>query len=1152
VQITKLRLLGFKSFVEPTELQIEPGLTGVLGPNGCGKSNLLEALRWVMGETSYKSMRGSAMDDVIFSGTDRRPSRNMAEVTVFVDNSKRTAPAAFNDSDVLEISRRIQREAGSTYRVNGKDARARDVQILFADAATGARSQALVQQGRIGELINAKPQERRRILEDAAGIAGLHSRRHEAELRLKAAEQNLDRLQDIIGQLGSQLASLRRQARQAQKYKELTAELRKLEAIQFHMAYTAAHASVVADEAALLDAMRGVGQFTQAEAAALRAQAEAADALQPLRDEEAVRAAVLHRIQVERETLNREEARAKEREIELKARLEQVQVDAERENAAIAEARELLAKFDREEEAVRAQGDGAEARVTAAAKADAANEAMAEAEAALSALTARVAELKAEKRQLEAQIADHGQRASRYAAQEAELARQIVALRSKMSASGDVESARAAVADLDASLKTLEADVTAAEAAVVQSRAREKDTRDAAAAARLKAKALETEVATLIKVLKPSDAGRFRPVVDQIAVSPSYEIALGAALGDDLEVTADANAPTRWAMPGDASSDPALPQGAVPLSQSVRGPVELSRRLAQIGVVASKADGDRLKAALRAGQRLVTKEGDLWRWDGFVAAANAPSAAARRLAERNRLTGLEAQLEEVKAAADDADEARVEAQDAATASLADEKRVREALKAAQADMQRRRALLGQAENAAIEFAAKLESLEEAKERTAYAREEAEQARETAAEAIAGSDAIAEAETKLASAQAEAARKRSAYTEAKAALDGVDRDIRAHAFRLKAIDEERNRWLQRSKSANAQIASLAERVAAIKADLAAAAELPAKIADRRGKILNEISSAETARKAAADQLASATNALRDADRALREAQTGLSSAREGRARIEAKLESARERRGDQARLIRETFECQPEDVLKVVGIENLEAYGAPHEVEQQIVKLKAERERLGGVNLRAEEEAEQLGGEYDGMEKERADLVDAIAKLRTGIANLNKEGRKRLLEAFDTVRAHFERLFKILFAGGEAELQLIESDDPLESGLEILCRPPGKKPQVLTLLSGGEKALTALALIFAVFLTNPSPICVLDEVDAPLDDANVDRFCAMMEEMAKTTDTRFLVITHHPMTMSRMHRLFGVTMQEKGVSQLVSVDLQAAERFREAS
>ncbi|MGA7323394.1 MAG: chromosome segregation SMC family protein, partial [Rhodomicrobium sp.] len=619
MQISRLRLLGFKSFVEPTELLIGPGLTGVVGPNGCGKSNLLEALRWVMGETSYKSMRASAMDDVIFSGTDKRPARNMAEVMVAIDNSKRTAPAAFNDADVLEISRRIQREAGSIYKVNGKEVRAKDIQILFADAATGARSQAMVQQGQIGQLINAKPQERRRILEDAAGIAGLYSRRHEAELRLRAAEANLERLRDIIGQIGSQLQSLRRQARQAQKYKELTAELRKLEALQHFQHYAAANGAVQSEEAHLLDALRAVGQLTQAEAAALRMQSEAAEALQPLRDEEATRAAVLHRIEVERNTLDKEEARAKEREAELKARLAQIQTDAERENEAIAEARELLERFDREEEAIKSQGDGSEARAAASLKAEAALAQLNEAEAALSAMTAKAAELRAERRQLETQIAEHSALANRFAGQEANIQREIAEHKAKAAEVSPVETLREEVARLEAQLEALEGDILTAEETVAASRLKEKDTRDAAQAARLKAKGLEAEVATLIKLLKPAEAGRFKPVVDQISVKPGYEIALGAALGDDLDVTADKEAPTRWTLVSDSGGASSLPRGAEPLSAFVRGPLELSRRLAQIGVVASKADGDRLKGSLGPGQRLVTKEGDLWRWDGLLA-----------------------------------------------------------------------------------------------------------------------------------------------------------------------------------------------------------------------------------------------------------------------------------------------------------------------------------------------------------------------------------------------------------------------------------------------------------------------------------------------------------------------------------------------------
>ncbi|HJU33475.1 MAG TPA: AAA family ATPase, partial [Hyphomicrobiaceae bacterium] len=348
MHINRLRLLGFKSFVEPTELVIEKGLTGVVGPNGCGKSNLLEALRWVMGETSHKSMRAAAMDDVIFNGTMTRPPRNNAEVTIFIDNSGRTAPAEFNDGDTLEVTRRIEREMGSAFRINGREVRARDVRILFEDAATGARSPALVRQGQIGELVNAKPEQRRRILEDAAGIAGLHSRRHEAELRLKAAEGNLARLNDILGQLNSQIESLKRQARAARRYKEISAEIRKLDAVVLHLRWSDAQAQVEAEEANLAEALENARRATEAEAKALRGEADAAAQLQPLRDQEAAKGAVLARFNIERENLEREAQRTADRQRELEARAEQLARDMAREETLIAEAKETLARLDAE------------------------------------------------------------------------------------------------------------------------------------------------------------------------------------------------------------------------------------------------------------------------------------------------------------------------------------------------------------------------------------------------------------------------------------------------------------------------------------------------------------------------------------------------------------------------------------------------------------------------------------------------------------------------------------------------------------------------------------------------------------------------------------------------------------------------------------
>ncbi len=422
MKITRLRLLGFKSFVEPTELLVEPGLTGVVGPNGCGKSNLLEALRWAMGETSYKSMRGTAMEDVIFAGSQARPPRNSAEVTLFIDNGARTAPAEFNDSDALEVTRRIEREAGSAYKVNGKDARARDVRLLFEDAATGARSPALVRQGRIGEIVNAAPQERRRVLEDAAGIAGLHSRRHEAELRLSATESNLARLADLIGQLASQLQALRRQARQAQRYREISGKIRETEALQHHLHWEAACAHAEQEEASFQASLAAVAQETKAEGEALRQQAEAAEKLQPLRDEEAARAAVLHRLSVDRDALEREEARAKARQAELETRLAQASRDLAREEEHIAEAEGILRGLGEEKRRLEAASsrDHEEPRLRGAAAT--AKETLDAAEIALREATNLLAEARAKRARIETEKTDIAAHIGTLAAQAEELA----------------------------------------------------------------------------------------------------------------------------------------------------------------------------------------------------------------------------------------------------------------------------------------------------------------------------------------------------------------------------------------------------------------------------------------------------------------------------------------------------------------------------------------------------------------------------------------------------------------------------------------------------------------------------------------------------------------------------------------------------------
>ncbi len=1150
MQITRLKLLGFKSFVEQTELLIEPGLTGVVGPNGCGKSNLLEALRWVMGETSYKSMRGSAMDDVIFSGTDLRPSRDTAEVTVYLDNSARRAPAAFNDTDSIEITRKIVRESGSTYKVNGREARARDVQLLFADAATGARSQALVQQGRIGEIVSAKPQQRRRILEDAAGIAGLHGRRHEAELRLKHAETNLERLQDVMGQVNQQLQSLKRQARQARKYREISEELRQAEAVQHHILFQQANAKVADEEAALQEAMREVGRLTQSESEATRAEGEGSDSIQPLRDEEATRAAVLHRLQVEQQTLEQEEARAAERQRELQQRIEQIGADIAREREMMEDAAQTISQLEAEEAALRQREGSDDGRAEAAQAVETASGALEAAEQGLSDLTSQAADLRARRRELEGQIAQAEKRIASLTEQQERIARELAELDAALGEQSEIASLQAEVTRLGEAVADVEARTGEAETALAEARQREKEAGEHAKQTRLNARQLETEAATLIKLLRPAESDQWRPIVDDIRVAPGYETALGAALGDDLDMPADERAPAHWAGTGDIGGDPALPAGATPFTEFVQAPEVLTRRLRQIGMV-EPADGPRLARMLTPGQRLVTTRGDLWRWDGVHVVADAPTAAAKRLAERNRLDELTAEVEKLRQTADEAEAQQKQAAEHAAGLAAEEKRLRAQWRETQGQLSRARDSLAKAEREAQKTGQKRAALAEGQSRTAADLEEAQRQLAEAREALAGLADASALEAAVNDAQAEVTAKRDAYSQARSQLDGIERERKQREQRLQSIASEMARAAKRRDAASTQITDLEKRAEEAKAELQELSGIPEAAAQRREKLFNEIAQAEAARKEAADRLAEAESSLRDNAKHLREIQKALSEAKEKRARIEAQLEAARQRRSERAHTIREHLDCAPEECLQVAGITPDAPLPDADALDQRIHKLRADRERLGGVNLRAEEEAQELEEQFGGMQQEREDLEQAISKLRGGIASLNKEGRARLLDAFETVNNHFQHLFSVLFAGGEASLELIESDDPLEAGLEIVARPPGKKSQVLTLLSGGEKALTALALIFAVFLTNPSPICVLDEVDAPLDDANVDRFCNLMEEMGATTDTRFLVITHHPMTMSRMHRLFGVTMAEKGVSQLVSVDLQTAERFLEA-
>ncbi|MCA8889425.1 MAG: hypothetical protein KDA46_11385, partial [Parvularculaceae bacterium] len=637
---------------------------------------------------------------------------------------------------------------------------------------------------------------------------------------------------------------------------------------------------------------------------------------------------------------------------------------------------------------------------------------------------------------------------------------------------------------------------------------------------------------------------------ETIEVEPGYENALAAALGDDLFAALDEDAPAHWGAQRAGAPAADLPDGAAPLSRFVTAPPPLALRLSMIGVVAEEL-GPRLAGRLGAGQRLVSRRGDLWRWDGFVARAEAKTAAAIRLEQRNRLHQLESD--------------RSVAEDRAGAAISGHDEAQTEFSRRQGLERDARGLFGEARNALDSARGKLADLERLHERTT-----SRLASIAEAIAIAESDRT-EIETELATTNEEraqlpdaaiiaeglgAAREsvstaRAEATEARAAYNDLTREAEMRTRRLDEIIRERSVWNTRSETARARIAEIETRLEETKASSELAVQAPAEIERKRSALLDQIASAETSRNDAADTLASAVTRSTEADRASKAADGAAAEAREARARIEAQFEGANERVEEATLIAHETCSAAPEDLPAIAEFKDGADLPERAEIDRKLERYKRERENLGGVNLRADEEMQEVSTRLEELTAEREDCEGAIRKLRAAIGSLNREARERLNAAFETVNRNFSSLFTRLFNGGQAELRLIDSEDVLEAGLEIYASPPGKKLASMSLMSGGEQALTATSLIFAVFMANPAPVCVLDEVDAPLDDANVERFCRLLHEMAKETQTRFLIITHHALTMSRMDRLFGVTMIERGVSQLVSVDLHKAEQLAAA-
>jgi chromosome segregation protein len=1153
IQFTKLQLNGFKSFVDKTELEINTGLTGVVGPNGCGKSNLVEALRWVMGETSSKRMRGSgSMEDVIFNGTGSRPARNFAEVNLFLDNQTRKAPAAYNSEEEIQVTRKIEKDKGSVYKVNGKTTRARDVQMLFADTVTGANSPALVSQGRVTAMINAKPQERRLILEESAGVSGLYVRRHEAELRLRAADNNLQRVEDLVSSMEGRLGALKKQARQAIRYKDLSTEIRDLETSIAYLEWrhlvnkiNGAKAKFADAESIVAERMTTVTQLT-------KTQNVQAEELPELRKHEAESAAALQAQKLTLQRIEDQEREIENRLNEAKQQLEQTKQDKGHEQESLSENSSTLERLKQEEGRLQNSSSSDESVLQEKTSIkDRLEKEVTELEGEYETFMSELAASRAGRQTIEHQVTNDENRLNQAQSRKEKLESDLSNAQEKLKEGQDHDALRASIVTFETQNNTTR---TALQQAEEKLERIEKTLEEARATQQQHDRAeseILTEIKTLETVLDTKDKTEFQPVLNDVEPAAGFETALSRALGDTLMASTDHDAPMVWMeRQFDATDFPSLPSGVQILEPHVKAPTHLKAALSLIGVVDDNNSGQQYAAQLKPGQSIVSKDGAYWRWDGLHIKSDASDRHALFLQQTNRLKELQDSLPTAEQSAKQAREAFDIAQE-------NKENVQNNVDELQNDLREKEQALGTAQTQLGQLIeersdvfSEIAKYEEALSNIKQDINETTISLNKNRTALDNSDAqaIEEQNQRVEQVRGKLGQVRDSLSEALRELDRVQQEQSRRKARLHGIADETVNLKNKVIRSQERVRELETREVQLTEKRNSLKNAPKTYGNEREELMSRISELETKRNEDADKLAKIETELSDTNRALKEAENILTDAREKRAHAQATASAGQEQLDEIVEGIREKFEMAPEALLSETSLKLDEEQELPaiEPLKEKKEKLTRSRDLIGAVNLRAEQEADELEKEVGGVFAEREDLIQAIAELREGIETLNVEARERLTKAFDEVNGHFQRLFVQLYGGGKAHLALIDSDDPLNSGLEIFAQPPGKTLQSLSLLSGGEQTLASIALIFGMFLTNPSPICVLDEIDAPLDDANVDRVCTLLEEIASRGETRFIVITHHRLTMARMDRLFGVTMAERGVSQLVSVDLSQQE------
>jgi len=1145
VQFSKLRLSGFKSFADNTELDILPGLTGIVGPNGCGKSNLTEALRWLMGETSPKSMRGGEMDDVIFAGTGKRSSRNFAEVSLMLENANRDAPEPYTTADSIEVNRRIDRGMGSDYRINGKLVRAADVQLLFADSSTGANSPSIVSQGRVTALIQAKPVDRRRVLEDAAAISGLHNRRKEAETKLRAAEKNLTRVDDLLGQKTVTHEQLVKQAKQAERYRTLSDMLRRLEALTMAMEWTRIIQDIEGAQAAMVVANEAQNHAKQS----MYDLSKQRDSLQVAWDNFERQSQELQTkiqgFQRQKDRAEEELRRYEQTRADLEQQRETLQHDQSHESEGLTTAQEKVTELETEKADLESRinnftGDLEKARTAR----DEAKTAYDEAQHQLNQTRAEHATLNAQRQMLHQQLQRLQTEKTNLVNEQERVAQSLSQLTSDLQNS-DVTTLSERVTQLEQTVQATLDHVTQLEKQSEAATVTTKSLYEELQAAQSVLNRIDTEIKALTSLVDaPNKTQNFDTALDKIQVQAGYEQALAVALGRELRAGLENSAPMYWQQSTAHTS--ALPSGATNLYSVVTAPDALKAALSAVGIVATKAEGEALISQLQPGQMLVSQDGYGWRWDGYTVTPQAQSSAQERetkqlLEQRNRLAVLR---DERIGAASELETAQTAHQNGQTEQNNLRQQTTDArnqLNQLQRDIGGARNELAQAERKQAEVQARQQSLTEKQQDIAQRLLQTEQNQTQITTQIDALPPEEHSQTRLEELQTDTNAKESTYRENDQAFLGMQSQYTNWQTRLQNITREVSEWQQRQQTTQTRLQSVADRLTRVEESLAAL-KSPDHVQEQIAAAEASLRGTEKEQFELQTQRGEISKQRQALDAQTQEKQETLMSAREALVRAETQFHSGQTMQEQLIERCQQALDCEPSGVAEQFGFTEEELAQNQQVIRAKQDRGRSERDRIGAVNLRAEEEAQTLGVEIETLAKEKEDIVAAIEKLRHGIATLNRDARKKMLAAFEEVNTRFKEVFTRLFNGGEAYLQLIDAEDPLEAGLEIYAQPPGKRLQTLTLLSGGEQSLTAIALVFAMFLTHPSPICILDEIDAALDDANVERICSLLGDFAKTHPTRFLVITHNPITMTQMDRLYGVTMVEKGISKLVSVDL----------